>query len=130
MFFRDIYGVLRIQMTETPLHKAAANNHVEIMKFLLEWQGEEKAELEAKNMVPCLLLLHVLMNNCICRHIMTYYKMQERLRILAQDDISNAYRFCFFYAVWRNSTSSGCEKRIHRSSEASIDVQRFQGSQG
>ena len=38
-------------MTETPLHKAAANNHVEILKFLLEWQGEEKAELEAKNMV-------------------------------------------------------------------------------
>ncbi|KAG0618646.1 hypothetical protein M758_4G081200 [Ceratodon purpureus] len=37
-------------MTETPLHKAAANNHVEILKFLLEWQGEEKAELEAKNM--------------------------------------------------------------------------------
>ena len=38
-------------MTETPLHKAAANNHVEIVKFLLEWQGEEKADVEAKNMV-------------------------------------------------------------------------------
>ena len=38
-------------MTETPLHKAAANNHVEVMRFLLEWKGEEKPELEAKNMV-------------------------------------------------------------------------------
>ncbi|KAG0623001.1 hypothetical protein M758_3G140800 [Ceratodon purpureus] len=37
-------------MTETPLHKAAANNHVEVMRFLLEWKGEEKPELEAKNM--------------------------------------------------------------------------------
>lgn len=51
--FSDVHDVLDIpfQMTETPLHKAAANNHVEILKFLLEWQGEEKAELEANNMV-------------------------------------------------------------------------------
>jgi hypothetical protein len=38
-------------MTETPLHRAAASNEVDAVKFLLEWQGAEKAELETKNMV-------------------------------------------------------------------------------
>lgn len=38
-------------MTEVPLHKAAANNHVEVLKYLLEWNGAEKPELEARNMV-------------------------------------------------------------------------------
>lgn len=42
---------LGYQMTETPLHKAAANNRVECLRCLLEWQGPEKADLEAKNMV-------------------------------------------------------------------------------
>lgn len=38
-------------MTEVPLHKAAANNHVDVLKYLLEWNGAEKPELEARNMV-------------------------------------------------------------------------------
>jgi DNA primase catalytic subunit len=38
-------------MTETPLHRAAASNEVDAVKFLLEWQGAEKVELETKNMV-------------------------------------------------------------------------------
>ncbi|KAK9148821.1 hypothetical protein Scep_007578 [Stephania cephalantha] len=37
-------------MAQTPLHVAAASNNVEVVKFLLDWQGEEKIELEAKNM--------------------------------------------------------------------------------
>ncbi|KAH9574411.1 hypothetical protein CY35_01G055800 [Sphagnum magellanicum] len=36
-------------MTETPLHRAAASNEVDAVKFLLEWQGAEKVELETKN---------------------------------------------------------------------------------
>ncbi|XP_065850510.1 protein CfxQ homolog [Euphorbia lathyris] len=37
-------------MVQTPLHVSAGNNRAEIVKFLLDWQGEEKVELEAKNM--------------------------------------------------------------------------------
>nr|XP_027193250.1 uncharacterized protein LOC101491107 isoform X3 [Cicer arietinum] len=37
-------------MANTPLHVSAGNNRVEIVKFLLEWQGPEKVEIEAKNM--------------------------------------------------------------------------------
>ncbi|WCJ42473.1 ESX-1 secretion system protein EccA1 [Euphorbia peplus] len=37
-------------MVQTPLHVSAGNNRADIVKFLLDWQGEEKVELEAKNM--------------------------------------------------------------------------------
>ncbi|KAL5835973.1 hypothetical protein ACOSQ4_015470 [Xanthoceras sorbifolium] len=37
-------------MSQTPLHVAAGYNKAEIVKFLLEWQGTEKVELEAQNM--------------------------------------------------------------------------------
>ncbi|XP_058085117.1 uncharacterized protein LOC131232711 [Magnolia sinica] len=37
-------------MAQTPLHVAAGYNNVEIVKFLLDWRGPEKIELEAKNM--------------------------------------------------------------------------------
>ncbi|KAA8534979.1 hypothetical protein F0562_029982 [Nyssa sinensis] len=37
-------------MAQTPVHVSAAYNHVEIVKYLLDWQGPEKVELEAKNM--------------------------------------------------------------------------------
>ncbi|KAJ8749799.1 hypothetical protein K2173_013202 [Erythroxylum novogranatense] len=37
-------------MAQTPLHVSAGNNKVEIIKYLLNWQGAEKLELEAKNM--------------------------------------------------------------------------------
>ncbi|XP_059638121.1 uncharacterized protein LOC132280035 isoform X1 [Cornus florida] len=37
-------------MAQTPLHVSAGYNNVEIVKFLLDWRGPEKAELEAKNM--------------------------------------------------------------------------------
>ncbi|XAR66995.1 hypothetical protein NMG60_11013400 [Bertholletia excelsa] len=37
-------------MAQTPLHVAAGYNNAAIVKFLLDWQGSEKAELEAKNM--------------------------------------------------------------------------------
>lgn len=38
-------------MAQTPLHVSAGNNRAEIIKFLLDWRGGEKVELEAKNMV-------------------------------------------------------------------------------
>ncbi|KAJ0097972.1 hypothetical protein Patl1_27424 [Pistacia atlantica] len=36
-------------MLETPLHVSASNNKTEIVKFLLEWKGDDKVDLEAKN---------------------------------------------------------------------------------
>ncbi|XP_044462953.1 ribulose bisphosphate carboxylase/oxygenase activase, chloroplastic-like isoform X2 [Mangifera indica] len=39
-----------IWMSQTPLHVSAGYNKAEIVKFLLEWQGNDKVELEAKNM--------------------------------------------------------------------------------
>lgn len=38
-------------MAQTPLHVSAGYNRSEIVKFLLDWPGVDKAELEAKNMV-------------------------------------------------------------------------------
>ena len=38
-------------MAQTPLHVSAGHNRAEIVKFLLDWQGLDKVELEAKNMV-------------------------------------------------------------------------------
>ncbi|XP_042488984.1 ESX-3 secretion system protein EccA3 isoform X2 [Macadamia integrifolia] len=40
----------RNAMAQTPLHVSAGYNNVEIVKFLLNWRGPEKVELEAKNM--------------------------------------------------------------------------------
>lgn len=37
-------------MTQTPLHVSAGYDRVEIIKFLLDWQGPEKVEMEATNM--------------------------------------------------------------------------------
>ncbi|OMO89297.1 CbxX/CfqX [Corchorus capsularis] len=37
-------------MAQTPLHISAGYDRAEIVKFLLDWQGPEKAELEAMNM--------------------------------------------------------------------------------
>ncbi|XP_057500633.1 protein CfxQ homolog isoform X1 [Actinidia eriantha] len=37
-------------MAHTPLHVSAGHNNVGIVKSLLDWQGSEKVELEAKNM--------------------------------------------------------------------------------
>lgn len=38
-------------MAQTPLHVSSGYNNVEIVKFLLNCEGPEKVELEAKNMV-------------------------------------------------------------------------------
>ncbi|KAK9268544.1 hypothetical protein L1049_000298 [Liquidambar formosana] len=52
-FLRDNPSLLNERnpvMAQTPLHVSAGYNSVEIVKFLLDWQGQEKIELEAKNM--------------------------------------------------------------------------------
>ena len=38
-------------MAQTPLRVSTGYNRAEIVQFLLDWQGLEKIELEAKNMV-------------------------------------------------------------------------------
>ncbi|XP_031287625.1 ribulose bisphosphate carboxylase/oxygenase activase, chloroplastic-like [Pistacia vera] len=37
-------------MSGTPLHVSASNNKTEIVKFLLEWKGDDKVDLEVTNM--------------------------------------------------------------------------------
>ncbi|KAJ7969610.1 AAA-type ATPase family protein / ankyrin repeat family protein [Quillaja saponaria] len=37
-------------MAHTPLHVSSGHNRAEIVKFILDWQGPDKAELEANNM--------------------------------------------------------------------------------
>lgn len=37
-------------MAQTPLHVSAGYNRADIIKFLLDWQGAEKVELEPRNM--------------------------------------------------------------------------------
>lgn len=52
ILYVDSYYPLNVyQMCQTPLHIAAANNNVEIMRCLFEWRGPEDIELEAKNTV-------------------------------------------------------------------------------
>ncbi|CAL5058966.1 unnamed protein product [Urochloa decumbens] len=53
-------------MCQTPLHVAAGYNNTEIVKFLLNWQGTETVDLEAKNMygeTP----LHMAVKNSSCQ---------------------------------------------------------------
>ncbi|KAF9680515.1 hypothetical protein SADUNF_Sadunf06G0129400 [Salix dunnii] len=38
-------------MAKTPLHVSASYNRAEIIKYLLDWQGAEKVELEPRNML-------------------------------------------------------------------------------
>ncbi|KAL6888128.1 hypothetical protein ACP4OV_009154 [Aristida adscensionis] len=52
-------------MCQTPLHVASGYNNTEIVKFLLNWQGTEAVDLEAKNMygeTP----LHMAVKNSSC----------------------------------------------------------------
>ncbi|KAK7272691.1 hypothetical protein RJT34_29462 [Clitoria ternatea] len=37
-------------MAQTPLHVSSGHNRAEIVKFLLDWQGPDRVEMEAKNM--------------------------------------------------------------------------------
>lgn len=43
--------IFLLQMAQTPLHISSGYNNAEIVEHLLNWPGEEKVELEAKNMV-------------------------------------------------------------------------------
>ena len=50
-------------MAQTPLHVSAGYNRAEIVKFLLDWQGLDRVELEAKNMVG---KTNVCVSVCVC----------------------------------------------------------------
>ncbi|KAL5063675.1 hypothetical protein RYX36_025412, partial [Vicia faba] len=39
------------EVTQSRLHVSAGNNRGEISKLLLKWQGPERFEIEARNMV-------------------------------------------------------------------------------
>ncbi|KAJ6795556.1 Uncharacterized protein M6B38_225315 [Iris pallida] len=51
-------------MSQTPLHVAAGYNNVSIVKYLLDLQGSEKLELEAKNMYGETPLHMAVKNGC------------------------------------------------------------------
>lgn len=42
-------------MYHTPLHVSAGNGNVDIVKYLLDWPGSDKVELEAMNTVSLFL---------------------------------------------------------------------------
>nr|DAD26921.1 TPA_asm: hypothetical protein HUJ06_028389 [Nelumbo nucifera] len=50
LMLQSSLALLLSTMAQTPLHVSAGYNNVEIVKFLLNWRGPEKVELEAKNM--------------------------------------------------------------------------------
>jgi hypothetical protein len=43
-------------MAQTPLHVSAGYNRADIIKFLLDWQGAEKVELEPRNMASTIYI--------------------------------------------------------------------------
>lgn len=45
-------------MYHTPLHVSAGNGNVDIVKYLLDWSGSDKVELEAMNTVKNLILFY------------------------------------------------------------------------
>lgn len=59
---------LPVQFDETPLHKASAKNNVGVLKYLLDWTGPGKAELEARNKV-----IHLNHRN-ISRHVHSIFQ--------------------------------------------------------
>ena len=56
-----------MQMAQTPLHVSAGQNRADIVKFILDWQGPDRVELEAKNMVSnsCQLYLCIIWTSVI-----------------------------------------------------------------
>lgn len=47
----NLFLISPMQLMQTPLHIAASHNRVDMMKYLLDWAGPVKVELEAKNVV-------------------------------------------------------------------------------
>jgi hypothetical protein len=79
-------------MAQTPLHVSAGYNRAEIVKFLLDWQGLDRVELEAKNMVGKI-------NVCMCLFVFPFGKNVDSLNCY---DIWNLYKllvmtYCSFY---------------------------------
>lgn len=57
-------------MAQTPLHVSAGHNRAEIVKFLLDWQGPDKVEMEAKNMVGThQFFTEVIVTLLECKHV-------------------------------------------------------------
>ena len=87
-------------MAQTPLHVSAGNNRAEIVKFLLDWQGPEKVELEAKNMVNIIQLFGI---ECFM-----FMWMVCKFFLIDLSDLNlSAY---MNYAVWRNSSTYGSKE--------------------
>lgn len=52
-------------MYHTPLHVSAGNGNVDIVKYLLDWPGSDKVELEAMNTVSLFLFFSRGFDFCI-----------------------------------------------------------------
>ena len=86
-----------LQMGQTPLHVSAGYNKAEIVKFLLAWQGPEKVELEAKNMVG---VYHSLLA------VVFLTKLNRGAQLLFRAKPSQ------LSAVWRDPIAYGSKERL------------------
>ena len=90
-------------MAQTPLHVSAGYDRAEIIKFLLDWQGPEKAELEAKNMVG--------------KHFIYYFfnllmfSFENPVSLLGLDLLDSSSEFYVLtFVVWGNSIAYGSQE--------------------
>jgi len=89
-------------MCQTPLHVAAGYNNTEIVKFLLNWQGTEMVDLEAKNMygeTP----LHMAVKNSSCESTNLLLERGAHIEAKANNGMTPLH-----LAVWHALQAGDC----------------------
>uniref|UniRef100_A0A0D9YQ68 AAA+ ATPase domain-containing protein n=1 Tax=Oryza glumipatula TaxID=40148 RepID=A0A0D9YQ68_9ORYZ len=89
-------------MSQTPLHVAAGYNNTGIVKFLLDFQGTDKVELEAKNMygeTP----LHMAVKNSSCESAKLLLERGAHIEAKANNGMAPLH-----LAVWHALQSGDC----------------------
>ncbi|XP_044462073.1 ribulose bisphosphate carboxylase/oxygenase activase, chloroplastic-like isoform X1 [Mangifera indica] len=94
-------------MLETPLHLSAATNRTDIVKFLLEWKGDDKVDLEARNMYGETPLHVAAKNGCneAAKLLLSHGALVEaKTKVL--------YTYLNIIFSFRNASSEKCESDI------------------
>ncbi|EEC72883.1 hypothetical protein OsI_06666 [Oryza sativa Indica Group] len=105
-------------MSQTPLHVAAGYNNTGIVKFLLDFQGTDKVELEAKNMygeTP----LHMAVKNSSCESAKLLLERGAHIEAKANNGMAPLH-----LAVWHALQSGDC------STEGKIPSNHIPGGAG